>query len=147
MSLAYDCAINRYNNRCSDHDYISSDLLENAINNEHCQAPKEQFIWEDGNDENLYKYHNILLNNSENGLTENNDDIDDSWKDFEYIGNVLTDSYPAMYELSESWEYNGFVVMEPSFYHLVFDKVDPSDDGISKMNFGCNTTCIVVKDY
>ena len=215
MALAYDYAINRYYDRHSDNDYITPDLLENAADNEHWIAAKEQFIWEDGlpsatsihgiflnthsvsvatftfssskashgaklnnihihdlyhsfhenvrlamenalsgaavtpwnsmwsgrgalgNDENLYKYYNILLNNYENGLTEDDDDYDDSWKDFEYIGNVLTNSYAAMYELSESWEYNGLLTMEPSFYNWVFDKID-SDDDIQKLNFGCN---------
>ena len=71
-------------------------------------------------------------------LTEENDDQDDSRKDFEYIGNVLTNSYAAMCELSESWECNGFLVMEPLFYNWVCDKL-VSDDDIHKLNSGCNT--------
>ena len=45
----------------------------------------------------------------------------------------------VMYEVNERWEYNGILVMEPSFYHWVFDKLNSSDeDDIPKMNFGCN---------
>ena len=44
MSLAYDYAMNRYNNKHSDNDYISPHLIVDAINDEHWQAAKENLF-------------------------------------------------------------------------------------------------------
>ena len=46
-----------------------------------------------------------------------------------------------MYELSESWDYNGLLLMERLLHSL--------HDDIANMNFGCNTNLLKhrVKDY
>ena len=91
-----------------------------------------------GGDSNLEKYYDILLKNYENGLTKDDDDYDDSWKNFKYVGNVLTDSYITMYYFSESWDYTGLLLINDQFYGWIFDDIDHDDDNYPMFNFGCN---------
>ena len=58
---------------------------------------------------------------------------------FEYIGYLLINSYIVMQELSESWDYNGFVLIEQSFYYLIFDNLN--GDMLNK-KFRCNIDII-----